>query len=239
MYFDRTIKPSHVSHNLLFSGSWREDISWVFAGVAVIRKFCSQQSVVIFSSEENIYVIIGARLAGASVSRTANLVRVSRTTVSSVMAAYTNLEKVYFAKPNCGRKSKLTELDRQVLKRRVARKHKTTLPQITFEINTHFQNHISTKIIPQELHAATICDRMAIPKPLVSPRNAMKWRRCCRVYQNWTEQQWEQVIWSDLSPIRLFQITQRVFVRRTFHVDCLLPTFKLGNGCVIVCFAIS
>ncbi len=38
--------------------------------------------------------IIGARFTGESISRTANLVGVSRTTVSRVMTAYINMGKV-------------------------------------------------------------------------------------------------------------------------------------------------
>jgi transposase len=52
---------------------------------------------------------IGASLAGASVTKTATLLDVSRATVSNVMLAYTNHEKTTSAKRNSGRKSKLTE----------------------------------------------------------------------------------------------------------------------------------
>ena len=45
-------------------------------------------------------MIIGAHLAGASVSRTTNLVGVSRYTVSRIMKAYTNLGKVSSGKHN-------------------------------------------------------------------------------------------------------------------------------------------
>jgi transposase len=119
-------------------------------------------------------MIIGARLAGASVSRTTNLVGVSRTSVSRVMAAYKNLGKVSSAKHNSGQKSKLKYRNRGVLKRIVARNRKTTLPQITSEMNTHLQNPVSMKTVQRQLHAANIHGRVAIPKPLVSARNAMK-----------------------------------------------------------------
>ena len=71
------------------------------------------------------------------VYRTDNFLDVSRTAASRVMAAYTNLGKVPSAKHNTGRKSKLRDCDRRVLKRTVAKNCKTTLPQVTFEMNTH------------------------------------------------------------------------------------------------------
>ncbi|GFV43794.1 transposable element Tc1 transposase [Trichonephila clavipes] len=92
-------------------------------------------------------MVIGARLAGASVSRTANLVGVLKTTVLRVITAYTNLGKVSSAKHNRGRKLKLKDRDRRVLKRIVARNRKTTLPQITSEMNTHLMNPVSMKTI--------------------------------------------------------------------------------------------
>ncbi|GFX46297.1 hypothetical protein TNCV_1372391 [Trichonephila clavipes] len=70
-------------------------------------------------------MIIGV-LAGAFVSRTANLVGVSRTTVSRVITAYTNLDEVSSAKNDSGRDSKLKDHERRVLKRIVAQRRKTT-----------------------------------------------------------------------------------------------------------------
>ncbi|GFU85069.1 transposable element Tc1 transposase [Trichonephila clavipes] len=119
-------------------------------------------------------MVIGARLAGASVSRAANLVGVLRTTVSRVITAYTNLDKVSSEKHNSGRKLKLKDRDRRVLKRIVTRNCKTTLPQITSEMNTHLLNPVSMKTIQRELHTANIYGRVAIRKPLVTGRNAAK-----------------------------------------------------------------
>jgi transposase len=54
---------------------------------------------------------VDARLAGASVTKTATLLRVSGATVSKVMSACTNHGKTS-ANTNSGRKSTLTERDR-------------------------------------------------------------------------------------------------------------------------------
>ncbi|GFS61463.1 transposable element Tc1 transposase [Trichonephila clavipes] len=113
-------------------------------------------------------------IIGASMSRTANLVGVLRTTVSRVMTAYTNLGKVSSAKYNSRGKLKLEHRDRRVLKRIVARNRKTILPQITSDMNTHLLNPVSMKTIPRELHTANIRGRVAIRKPLVSGWNAAK-----------------------------------------------------------------
>jgi hypothetical protein len=53
--------------------------------------------------------IVGMRLAGASVIKTAILLGVSRMTVSKVMLAYTNHGKTTSVKRHNGRKSTFTE----------------------------------------------------------------------------------------------------------------------------------
>jgi hypothetical protein len=52
--------------------------------------------------------IVGARLAGASVTKTVTLLGVSRATLSTVMSPYTNHGKKTSAKRNSGRKLTFT-----------------------------------------------------------------------------------------------------------------------------------
>jgi transposase len=70
--------------------------------------------------------IVGARLAGASVTKPATLLRVSRATLSKVMSAYTNHGKITSAKRNSGRKSAFTKRDRSTLRTIVSKNHRTT-----------------------------------------------------------------------------------------------------------------
>jgi transposase len=79
--------------------------------------------------------IVGARLGGASVTKPATLLAISRATVSEVMFAYTNDGKTTSAKRNCGRKSSLTERDRRTLRRIVPKNHTTTAAQVRGQQN--------------------------------------------------------------------------------------------------------
>jgi transposase len=76
-------------------------------------------------------------LAGASVTKTATLLGVSRAKVSRVMSAYTNPGKTASAKRNSGRKSTRTGRDRRTLKRIVSKNHRTTAAQVTAELNMY------------------------------------------------------------------------------------------------------
>jgi hypothetical protein len=62
-------------------------------------------------SDFEIGQIVGARLDGVSVIKTATLLGVSRATVLKVMSPYTNHRKTTSAKRNSGRKSTFAERD--------------------------------------------------------------------------------------------------------------------------------
>jgi transposase len=89
--------------------------------------------------------IIGECLAGASVTKMATLFGVSRAAVSKVTTAYTNYGKTPSAKRNNGRTPKLSERDHHILKRNVSKLHRTTIAEMTAEINIHPVDPVSTK----------------------------------------------------------------------------------------------
>jgi hypothetical protein len=111
--------------------------------------------------------IVGARLTGISVIKTAMLLDVLRATVSKVMLAYTNHGKTTSAKSNSGRKSTLTERDRRTIRGIVSKNHRTTAAQVTTELNIHLEDLFSQKL-PDELHKSNIHGRAAIAKPLLA-----------------------------------------------------------------------
>ncbi|GFW28397.1 transposable element Tcb1 transposase [Trichonephila clavipes] len=117
-----------------------------------------------------------------------NLLEVARSTVSAIMTAYTKKSKTTSSKPNSGRKSKLADRHRRVLKHIVAQKHKQSLSEITFEMNSHFQDPISTKTLKREIHAANIYGRI-IRKTMVTATNAFKRCQWCRDHKGWSPQQ--------------------------------------------------
>ena len=82
--------------------------------------------------------IVGARMVGSSVTRTAELSGFSRATINStstVKPPCSNLS-------NSGRTSKLTDRDRRALKCIVERKHRTTAATVNAELNQHLNSPV-------------------------------------------------------------------------------------------------
>jgi transposase len=88
--------------------------------------------------------MVGACLAGTSVTESATLLGISRATVSKVMSTFTNHGKTTSAKRNSGQKSTLTERDCK-MRRIVLKNHRATAAQVTAEQNIHLEDPVSQK----------------------------------------------------------------------------------------------
>ena len=88
--------------------------------------------------------IVGALLAGASVTKMATLLGLSRAEVSRVMTASTNHWKTSSAKRNSGREQKRSERDRFRLKRILPINSRTTATKVTAELNIHLKHPLTT-----------------------------------------------------------------------------------------------
>jgi hypothetical protein len=85
--------------------------------------------------ETCLVLIVGARLAGASVIKAATLLQVLRAKVFKVMSAHTDHQKTTSSKRNSGRKSILTGRDLRTLRRIFFKSHRTTAAQVRGQKN--------------------------------------------------------------------------------------------------------
>ena len=84
--------------------------------------------------------IVGVRLAGASVTKTATSLGVSRAAVPKVITTYTNHGRMSSAKRKSGLKPKLSERVHRTLKRIVSINHRSTAAKVTAELNIHLED---------------------------------------------------------------------------------------------------
>ena len=108
--------------------------------------------------------IVGTRLPGACVTKTAGLFGVASSSVSKIMTAFENEGKTSLLKQNSGRKRKLSDRDHRTLTPIVWKDHKNIAPKITVELNDHLEDPVSSKTVRRELHKAGFHGRAAIRK---------------------------------------------------------------------------
>jgi predicted transcriptional regulator len=81
------------------------------------------------------------------VTKTANLLGVSRAAVSKVMVAYTNHGETSSAKKNRGRKPQLSDSDCQTLMMNVSNNYRSTAAKVKAELNIYLEDPVSNKTI--------------------------------------------------------------------------------------------
>lgn len=109
-------------------------------------------------------VIVGARIAGASVTRTAQLTGVSIGTVTKVTAAYKTLGKSSVSRVgNCGRQRSLDERDARALVQFVKKNRSATLAQVTESVNAGRSRGVSTRTVRRQLHREGYYKEVTVP----------------------------------------------------------------------------
>ncbi|KAK6477371.1 YTH domain-containing protein 1-like isoform X2 [Huso huso] len=96
-------------------------------------------------------VIVGARLAGASIVQTVNASGKSRTTVSRVFKEWRTSEKTGTDRSKCGRKRLLTDRERQWLEKIVSTERTQSSRVITETLNLASEQPVSARTVRREL----------------------------------------------------------------------------------------
>ncbi len=115
---------------------------------------------------------------------------------------------------------------------------KATVTQITTRYNQGLQNTISESTTRQTLKQMGYSSRRPHQVPLLSAKNRKRRLQLAQAHQNWTIEDWKNVVWSDESGFLLRHSNGRVRIWHKKHESmdpsCLVSTVQAGGGGVIV-----
>ncbi len=176
-------------------------------------------------------MVVGAWWAAFSISKTADLLGFSCSTISRVYREWFEKGKISSEWPKIPcwgqwRMGRLVRYDR-----------KATVTQITTRYNQGIQNTISENTTRQTLKQMDYSSRRPYRVPLLSAKNRKRRLQFARAHQNWTREDWKNVAWSDESRFLLQHSDGRVIIWCKEHesIDplCLVSMVQAGGGGVM------
>ncbi len=179
-------------------------------------------------------MVVGARRAGLSISKTADLLECSCTTISRVYRKWSEKEKISSERQLCGRKCLVDVRGQRRMGRLVRDDRKATVTQITTRYNQGMQNTISERTTHRILKQMGYSSRRPHRVPLLSAKNRKLRLQFTQAHQNWTIEDWKNVAWSDESRFLLRHSDGRVRIWHKEHESmdpsCLVSTVQAGGG---------
>lgn len=193
-----------------------------------------------YSVEERMYMVVWHE-AGVGYASIGKLFDppVPKPTVQSIVQKYKKRKTVQNA-VRSGRPKKidartLRHLEREVTKNATTRS--STLPKIAEGL----QIEASMRTVSRALAKLNIHSRIALSKPFVSEVNRKKRLQWCMERQDWSAEDWGNIVWSDECTVEVGGARRKRVWRRPGErnlPDCIQPTFKSGRTTVMMwgCF---
>ncbi len=157
-------------------------------------------------------MVVGARRAGLSISKTADLLFYSCTNISRVYREWSEKREniqwpaVVWTKMPCWCQRRMGWLVRD--------DRKATVTQITTRYNQGMQNTISERTTCRTQKQMGSSSRRPHRVPLLSDKNRKLRLQFTQAHQNWTIEDWKNVAWSDESRFLLRHSDGRVRIWR-------------------------
>ncbi len=180
-------------------------------------------------------MVVGARQAGLSISKTADLLGFSHTNISWVYREGSEKEKISSEQQLCGWKCLVDVRGQRRMDRLVRDDRKVT--QIITRYNQGMQNTISEHTTCWTLKQMGYSSWRPHRVPLLSAKNRKQRLQFTQTHQNWTIEDWKYVAWSDESQFLLRHSDGRVSnwckEHESMDPSCLVSMVQAGGSVMV------